>query len=169
MRYVFYSSSFFSFDGIQSFFETDFAISAVVTKSDGSNCPFTIKSFTSLKRLTDLVSQKLGCYPGSLKLRYRLDTDKPRTPATSIHNIDELKIFQDRMCLLIVPQHLASGKLSSRPLKPVTVCFEDGSNSDHSSAHTTQSTGRLGAASAEKQVCNTIYVLYLFFESAAET
>jgi hypothetical protein len=105
----------------------------------------------------DLVSQKLGCYPGSLKLRYRLDTDKPKTPATSIHSLDELKIFQDHMHLLIVPQRLANGKLSSHALKPVTVCFEDGSNADQSSAHTS------GATAAEKQVCNSIYVLFLFF------
>jgi hypothetical protein len=129
-----------------------------VTKQDGSNCPFTIKSFTSFKRLRDLVSEKLGCYPGSLKLRYRLDTDKPKTPATSIHSVDELKIFRDRMRLLIVPQRLASGKISSRHLRPVTVCFEDGSNTDQSSS---QSTSRPGATSADKQVCNSIYVSFL--------
>ncbi|KAH9955210.1 hypothetical protein BGW80DRAFT_1467220 [Lactifluus volemus] len=108
----------------------DFEISAVVTKQDGSNCPFTIKSFTSFKQLRDLVSEKLGCYPGSLKLRYRLDTDKPKTLATSIHSC------------------LASGKISSRHLRPVTVCFEDGSNTDQSSS---QSTSRPGATSVDKQ------------------
>ncbi|KAH9979303.1 hypothetical protein BGW80DRAFT_1248676 [Lactifluus volemus] len=128
-----------------------FDISAVVTKDDGSNCPFTIISFTSLKRLTDTVSQKLGCYPGSLKLRYRLDTDKPKTPATSIQSVDELKIFKDRLRLLIVPQRLSNGKLSSRVLKPVTVCFENGSNTDQSSAHTSQSNSRHSTTSGEKQ------------------
>jgi hypothetical protein len=137
-----------------------------VTKEDGSNCPFTITSFTSLKRLTDTVSQKLGCYPGSLKLRYRLDTDKPKTPATSIQSVDELKIFKDRLRLLIVPQCLSNGKLSSRVLKPVTVCFENGSNTDQSSAHTNQSNSRHSTTSGEKQVCDSIYVYFSFVESA---
>ncbi|KAH9955581.1 hypothetical protein BGW80DRAFT_1258085 [Lactifluus volemus] len=104
----------------------DFEIFTVMTKQDGSNCPFTIKSFTSFKQLRDL----------------------PKTPATSIHSMDELKIFQDRMHLLIVPQRLASGKILSRHLRPVTICFEDGSNTDQSSS---QSTSRPGATSADKQ------------------
>jgi hypothetical protein len=72
-----------------------------------------------------LVAEKLKCFPGLLQLRYRLDTDKPRTSATSIRTEDELEIFRDRMRLLLVPQRLASGNISTRMLKMVCVCFED--------------------------------------------
>ena len=51
-------------------------------------------------------------------------------------------IFKDRMRSLIVPQKLPSGKLSTRVLKPVTVCFEDGADIDNpvrNSSHASQS------------------------------
>ena len=88
-----------------------------------------------------LVAEKLRCFPGLLKLRYRLDTDRQMANATSIQSEEEFAIFIDRMRSLIVPQRLPSGKISSRVLKPVTVCFKDGANSDSSgqnSAKTSQ-------------------------------
>jgi hypothetical protein len=66
-----------------------------------------------------------GCFPGLLKLRYQLESDKPKASATSIQSDNELKFFINRMRGLIVPQRLPSGKISSRVLKPVLVYFED--------------------------------------------
>jgi hypothetical protein len=97
--------------------------------------------FNALKMI---VAEKLRRFPGLLELRYRLDTDKQKAAATSIQTVEEFEIFKDRMRSLIVPQRLPSGKLSTRVLKPVTVSFEDGADSDipapsRNSSHTSQS------------------------------
>ena len=60
-------------------------------------------------------------------LQYHLNTDKPKANATSIQTNYELKIFKDWMRLLIMPQKLTNGKISTHALRPVTVYFEDGS------------------------------------------
>jgi hypothetical protein len=128
----------------------DFNISAIVKKRDGSNCPFTVVSSAEFDELKNLVAEKLRCFPGLLDLRYRLDTDKPKAAATSIQTVEEYEIFKDRMRSLIVPQKLPSGKLSTRILKPVTVCFEDGgADSDFP----TQSQSHNSFRSSEKKVC----------------
>jgi hypothetical protein len=72
-----------------------------------------------------IVAEKLRHFPGLVRLRYWLDTDKPKAGATSIQSEEELKLFKDRMRGLIVPQKLPSGKISTRALKPVRVYFED--------------------------------------------
>lgn len=77
--------------------------------------------------LRNLVAEKLGRHPTLVRLRYRLDSDKAKTAATSIQTESEFKIFKDRMRDLIVPPYLASGKPSTRPMKKVVVCFEDAS------------------------------------------
>lgn len=103
----------------------EFAIPAAVKGRDGSTLPFTCQSTVTLDGLRSQVAEKLRCYPGLLQLRYRLDTDKPRTSATSIQTEEELRIFKDRMRALLVPQRLANGKISTRILKMVRVSFED--------------------------------------------
>ena len=138
---------------------TDFNISAVVKKRDGSNCPFTVPSSIELTNLKILIAEKLHCFPGLLELRYRLDTDKQKAPATSIQTAEEFTIFKDRMRTLIVPQKLPSGKLSTRALKPVTVSFEDRAESDipapsHNSSH------------GEKKVCFIILLHSLLLKDA---
>jgi hypothetical protein len=119
----------------------DFNISAVVKMRDGSNSPFTVAvtSSTTFDKFRSDVAEKLQCFPGLLELRYRLDTDKQKTAATSIKTVEEFEIFKDRMRSLIVPQRLPSGKLSTRILKPVTVSFEDGAeNPVHNPSQTSQ-------------------------------
>jgi hypothetical protein len=119
----------------------DFNISAVVKMRDGSNSPFTVAvtSSTTFDKFRSDVAEKLRCFPGLLELRYRLDTDKQKTAATSIKTVEEFEIFKDRMRSLIVPQRLPSGKLSTRIPKPVTVSFEDGAeNPVHNPSQTSQ-------------------------------
>jgi hypothetical protein len=74
-----------------------------------------------------MIADKLkNQFPGLLRLQYRLDSDKPRSGATSLQSHEEFSMFKDRMRLLIVPRRLASGKVSTRGLKPmVMVIFED--------------------------------------------
>ena len=92
-----------------------------------------------------LVAEKLRCFPGLLKLCYRLDTDRQTANATSIQSEDKFAIFMDRMRLLIVPQRLPSGKISTRALKPVTICFEDGASSDSSGHSNSAKTSQNGS------------------------
>ena len=75
------------------------------------------------EELCDIVSDKLQRHPNIVQLCYKLDTDKVKTPTTSIQSNDELQIFKDRMRLLLVPKRLADGSISKRALK--AVCFED--------------------------------------------
>lgn len=104
-----------------------FRISAAVKKPGGSNVPFIIRSSISYEDLRNTVAEKLGRHPNIVQLRYKLD-DKPKTSTTSIQSSDELEIFEQTMRLLLVPQRLASGKLSGRKPKIVTVFFEDGAD-----------------------------------------
>lgn len=92
---------------------------------DGSNIPFIVQSDVTWENLRIIVAEKLRCFPGLLKLRYRLESDRAKAGATSIHSEEELNFFKDRMRALIVPQRLPSGKISTRALKPVLVYFED--------------------------------------------
>ena len=93
---------------------------------DGSNSPFTIESSISLEDLRNTVAEKIGRHPNIVRLQYKLANDKVKAPTTSIQNNDELRIFIDRMRVLLVPQHLASGKCSKRvPTKNTMVCFKD--------------------------------------------
>jgi len=82
-------------------------IHAAVKSSDGSNTPFVVQLDVSFDGLRIAVAEKLRCFPGLLKLRYRLESDKPKASATSIQSDDELKFFINRMRGLIVPQRLA--------------------------------------------------------------
>lgn len=136
----------------------DFNISAVVKRRDGSNCPFTVSSSTKFDDLKILIAEKLRCFPGLLELRYRLDTDKQKAAATSIQTTEEFVIFKDRMRTLIVPQKLPSGKLSTRVLKPVTVSFEDGADSD------TPVPSHNSSQSGEKKVWFIIYSHFLLLK-----
>jgi hypothetical protein len=79
----------------------------------------------SFKKLLILIGEQLNQFPGLIQLQYRLDGDKPTVGATRIRSQADLKQFEQRMRLLIVPQKLRNGKISTRILKPVRVCFED--------------------------------------------
>jgi hypothetical protein len=110
-----------------------FDILAVVNSSQGdSNRPFKVPFPIKFEDLLILVAEKLRCFPGLLKLCYRLDIDRQTAVATSIQSNEEFMIFIERMRQLIVPQRLPSGKISSCALKPVMVCFEDEASSDSS-------------------------------------
>ena len=116
-------------------YHTAFVIQCATRQPDGSNSPFEISSATSFDDLRNLVSEKLGRFPGLLRLCYRLDSDKVKSGATSIQTEMEFKIFKDRMRNLIVPPVLSNGKKSTRPMKKVVVCFEDGSTTDQQSTN----------------------------------
>ena len=147
MRYFSHVFAFHKFEYL-----IEYNISASINnQQNGSNCPFMIASSVTLEDLYRLVAGKLGCVlPGLLKLCYRLGTDKAKASATSIQTEEELKIFKERMRSLIVPQRLANGKLSTRVLKPVTVCFEDSADSGSSRAGATGSTK---SKTSGKKVC----------------
>jgi hypothetical protein len=102
-----------------------FNVDCAVKCPNNSFSPFTIPSTVTFDDLCIKVSEKLNRFPGLLQLRYRLDSDKPKTGPTSIQTPDELRLFIERMKQLIVPQRLPSGRISARALKPVRVLFED--------------------------------------------
>lgn len=142
---MWYLSSFFAvFHLLTSDVLLEFKISAIVQGQNGSNLPFEVQSSLTFDQIRILVAEKLWCFPGLLQLCYHLDTDKRTANATSIQSEDKYELFMDRMRGLIVPQRLPSGRISAQALKPVTVAFEDGANSDNSrqnSAKTSQSGG----------------------------
>ena len=103
-----------------------FIIQCTIRRPDGSHSPFTIPSTISFLVLRDLVAEKLGRFPSLVQLRYKLDSKKTKDGLISIQDDSEFAMFKDRLCPLIVPPRLASGKPSTRQLKPVIVYFEDG-------------------------------------------
>jgi hypothetical protein len=92
---------------------------------DGSYIPFNIESSTTFDNFCILIGQKTNSFPGLLRLQYRLDTDKPKSPWTSIRSEEELKMFISKMRPLIVPAKLANGQKSTRVLKAFTVYLQD--------------------------------------------
>jgi hypothetical protein len=108
-----------------TFLTQEFTIECTVKDSDGSNIPFSITSTITLDGLYTLVAGKLEYGKDSLRLRYRLESDKAKAGATSIQSNEELHIFIRRMRPLIVPQRLTNGKISTRALKAIVVHFED--------------------------------------------
>ena len=114
---------------------------------NGSNIPFIIRSDVTYENLHIIVAEKLRCFPGLLKLQYRLESDRAKAGATSIQSEEELSFFKDRMRGLIVPQRLPSGKISTRALKPVLVYFEDASEENV--------TNKAPPAASSKKVCRT--------------
>ena len=115
------------------FISLAFDIQCAVHRSDGANAPFVIPSTVTLDEIRSSVAEKLNRYHGRISLQYRLDSDKLKAGATSIHTDDELALFKTRMRGLIVPLLLANGKPSNRAPKSVHVIFEDtGADDDHS-------------------------------------
>ncbi|KIM54662.1 hypothetical protein SCLCIDRAFT_30957 [Scleroderma citrinum Foug A] len=102
-----------------------FMIQCTVHQSNGTNVPFKISSGVSLSQLRLVVSEKLGCFTDHLILQYRLDSDKAKMGTTSIQADSKLDIFLAKMRSMIVPPHLANGKLSTCTPKNVVVYFED--------------------------------------------
>jgi hypothetical protein len=119
-----------------------------VKSPDGSNIPFVVWSDVTWENLCIIVAEKLRCFPGLLKLRYRLESDRAKAGATSIHSEEELNFFKDRMRALIVPQRLPSGKISTRALKPVLVYFEDANEEN-----VTITSNKAASAASSKKVC----------------
>ncbi|KIL57686.1 hypothetical protein M378DRAFT_16057 [Amanita muscaria Koide BX008] len=103
----------------------DFTIQSAVKGSDGSNIPFIIQSSVTLPDLRYTIASKLKRFPDHVQVRYKLESDKSKAATTTIQSEEELAFFIDRVRPLIVPQRLPSGKISTRVLKPVIVCFED--------------------------------------------
>ncbi|KAI6033625.1 hypothetical protein BKA83DRAFT_16003 [Pisolithus microcarpus] len=129
-----------------------FVIQGAVRQSDGSNSPLQIPSGITLDGLHIAVAEKLGHFPGLVKLRYRLDSDKAKAGTISIQNDDELAMFKDRMRSLIVPPRLANGKPSNCPLKNVLIYFEDADTEDPApnNSHKTGATSQAVAQGKQK-------------------
>ncbi|KAK2462217.1 hypothetical protein APHAL10511_005764 [Amanita phalloides] len=98
---------------------------------EGSNIPFSINSMITLENLQTLIAKKLDQSEDTqaIHLQYRLDSNKAKTAPTSIQSQEELEIFMLKMCHLIVPPLLSSGKISMCKLKPVTICFKNAAES----------------------------------------
>ncbi|KAG6380462.1 hypothetical protein JVT61DRAFT_8607 [Boletus reticuloceps] len=107
-----------------------FVIQCVVRRPNGTNSPFAIPSQITYDKLRMEVAKKLKCFPGTLRLQYRLDPNNTKHAAMSIQSAQELVLFITRMRPMLVPQRLANGKPSTRPLKNILVYFEDGSSDD---------------------------------------
>ena len=71
--------------------------------------------------LKEKLAQSFNVHPSAIQLRYRLSTDHPKSlpfELTSMHHLLNLiKLLRP----LIVPPILASGRPSTRKMKPVTV------------------------------------------------
>jgi hypothetical protein len=106
--------------------------------------PFSIASNITFDKLHTVVAEKLRRFPGLIQLRYRLDSDKQNAGATSIQSVEELNFFKEHMRVLLVPQRLASGKISVRALKPVRVYFEDAAD-ENSYGAKDSTTGKAGS------------------------
>jgi hypothetical protein len=108
-----------------------------------SDIPFQISSTVNHDQLHMVVSEKLGRFPDHVKLQYRLDC-KAKTAFTSLQSDEELDVFIETMRSLIIPPRLANGKASTRPMKAVTVYFDDVASDDDSMAP--ESTGNCSKA-----------------------
>jgi hypothetical protein len=128
-----------------------FNIASAIKHPDGSYAPFTVSSTVSFDELHIAIAKKIRGLAGLIRLQYRLDSDKPKACAMSIRSDEELDLFKERMRGLIVPQKLASGKVSTRVLKPVRVNFED-VGEQAASAPTTATTA------SGKKVCHKSYM-----------
>jgi hypothetical protein len=114
--------------------------------------PFSIVSNITFDNLRTVVAEKLRRYPGLVQLRYRLDSDKQNVGATSIQSVEELNLFKEHMRVRIVPQRLASGKISSRALRPVRVYFEDADDENSYGAKDTTTTGKAGSKKVSRYI-----------------
>src|SRR5215510_13447362 len=72
-----------------------FTIPSAIKCADGSNVPFAVPSTITFDDLRQMVAEKLRRFPGLLRLRYRLDSDKPKAGATSIQSDEELDLFKE--------------------------------------------------------------------------
>ncbi|KAG6377588.1 hypothetical protein JVT61DRAFT_13029 [Boletus reticuloceps] len=112
-----------------------FTIQCSAPRPDGIHAPFKILSTITLAALCDIVAEKMGRHPKTVRLQYRLDSDKAKQASTSIHSNDELDIFVARLQDLIVPGRLPSGRKSTRAPKNPVVQFEDMSFGNGGSSH----------------------------------
>jgi len=138
---------------ISKYIPIEFKIEGAVKRPGTSNfAPFIIPSNISFDALRIAIAERLNCYPGTLQLQYKLlyDGKKSSENSTSIESKEELEIFVDRMRPLIVPQRTNSGKISTRVLKHVQVCFEDANASP--SAGDAQSSGSGKSSALGKRV-----------------
>ena len=101
--------------------------------SKSSNVPFQITSMVDYDQLWTAAAEKLGRFPGLVKLQYWLDC-KAKMAFTSLQSDEELDFFMETMRSLIVSPHLANGKASTQLMKPVTVYFEDAALDDNSAS-----------------------------------
>lgn len=124
-------------------------------KPDGSNVPFIIRLSISYEDLRNTVAEKLGRHPNVVQLRYKLE-DKPKASTTLIQSSDELEIFEQMMRQLLVPQRLATGKISKCKPKIVTVFFEDGADDRTNAPEGSQAGGG-------KKKASPILLCYTFF------
>jgi hypothetical protein len=88
---------------------------------------FMFPSTGTLNELQDTAGEKIRVHPHHLRLRYRVGgpVGKAGQDGTDVTSREEFKLFIDHMRPLIVPQRTASGKISSRTLKPIQVYFID--------------------------------------------
>lgn len=129
-------------------FLIEFKISAAIRHHSG-NSPLEITSSITFYELRMVIGKKLDRFPELLRLSYRLNIDKAKDDATTIHTEEELKIFKNRMRPLVVPQRLSNGKISTRTLRQVIVFFED--SSDTASLSTGGSVGSRGGKSTNSK------------------
>ncbi|KAF8550140.1 hypothetical protein OG21DRAFT_1525349 [Imleria badia] len=130
----------------------DFTIQCSAPCPDGIHAPFKILSTITLITLRDVVAEKMGRHPKTVRLQYHLDSDKAKQASTLIHSNDELDIFIGRLQDLIVPGRLPSGHKSTCTPKNPVVHFEDtsfGNASDGSTPSKGISTAKQKTRSAE--------------------
>ncbi|KAH7881763.1 hypothetical protein F5I97DRAFT_1932552 [Phlebopus sp. FC_14] len=127
--------------------------------SNVSNVMFDIYSSYSFDHVRNLVAEKLGRYPALVQLQWPLDTDKPKTPSTSIQDDEEFNMFYERVRPFFTIKHTATGKISTRPRKNVLVHFEDGGlniNNIPPAGNNMKSTNTKSRSSSSKQKASNL-------------
>src|SRR5712671_2877554 len=76
-----------------------------------------------MEGLQHKIAEKLDCF--SVKLTYRLENDKVKESSMAIQSQEDFVHFMGHMRLLAVWPKTASGKASTRALKPFRVIFEN--------------------------------------------
>ncbi|KIK76600.1 hypothetical protein PAXRUDRAFT_781116 [Paxillus rubicundulus Ve08.2h10] len=78
-----------------------FTFQCIARQPNGSNAPFEIPSTISLEELCSKVGRKMERFPDSIRLQYRLESDRAWQGATSVQNDKELDLFKAKMRAMI--------------------------------------------------------------------
>ncbi|KAI6044618.1 hypothetical protein EDC04DRAFT_2599354 [Pisolithus marmoratus] len=134
-----------------------FMIPCFIMQPNRTFSPFKIDSNCTFDNLCIEIRWILCVQPGLLHLQYHLDSKGTKQIATSLQSEKELESFMKRLCDLIVPPALSSGKPSNHPHKHVPVYFEDSALTGDNAMDAPVAKAGLGGKGNSQLVC-TIFL-----------